>query len=161
MRFILRLLGLEKAIPLVLVGFLLVFCCLCPLSSLASRVVMVFMPARTSPQPTPTAGPAADESDRPVYASAAVRPEDDVRATILVHVASNADLWLEGSKGKQTGPFRRFRTPPLEAGRWYGYELRARWLDGDKVVEQTRRVEIRAGGQTEVDFTRPAPTEQR
>jgi uncharacterized protein (TIGR03000 family) len=130
---------------------LVLFCCISPLSFLASRLVLASRPARAPEPPTPTAA-----SNAPAAAHAAKTPATaaiEARATVVVHVPAEAELWLEGSKGKQTGEIRRFRTPPLEAGRNYSYEVRARWRAEGKVVDQTREVAVCGGETTVVDFT--------
>ena len=88
-------------------------------------------------------------------------PSDDAdsRALLLVQVPATAEVWLEGRQGKQTGPSRTFRTPPLEQGVEYEYEVRARWPADDRVVDRTRRVKVRASVKTEVDFTKPDAAE--
>jgi uncharacterized protein (TIGR03000 family) len=69
----------------------------------------------------------------------------------------DADLWLGGERCKLIGRSRSYQTPPLEVGKDFEFILRARWLEGDRVADQTRHVTIRAGDKAEVDFTRPEP----
>jgi uncharacterized protein (TIGR03000 family) len=78
-------------------------------------------------------------------------------ATIYVHVPASAELWFDGSPTKQTGDQREFQSPPLERGQNYTYELRARWTDNGRVVDETRKVPVHANGSLSVDFTQPAP----
>src|SRR5262249_29397468 len=57
-----------------------------------------------------------------------------------------------GEKTSQRGQFRRFVTPALEQGQNYTYEIRAVWDDNGNKVERTRKVQVRAGQQSSVDF---------
>ena len=50
-----------------------------------------------------------------------------------------------------------FQSPPLDPGRNYTYEVRARWTEDAKEVSQTRKVRVRIGQRVTVDFTRPEP----
>ena len=73
--------------------------------------------------------------------------------------SSDAALWLEGAKTKQTGTMREFVSPPLTPGEDYVYEVRARWVDSaGEFVNQTRNVTVRAGQQVMIDFTKPQST---
>jgi uncharacterized protein (TIGR03000 family) len=78
-------------------------------------------------------------------------------ATVTLRVPADADVWFNGDPTTQRGESRQFASPPLSPGRDYHYEVRARWTEGDRIVDQTRRVTVRADGRTDVDFTRPEP----
>jgi uncharacterized protein (TIGR03000 family) len=78
---------------------------------------------------------------------------DSRTATINVQVPADAELWFEGEKTNQTGPNRLFRSPALEAGQNYSYDVKARWMENGKPVEQTRIVRVRAGEMSQVNFT--------
>lgn len=79
-------------------------------------------------------------------------PPLDRAAHLGVHVPADAELWLEGNPTQQTGTFRRFVTPLLEPGERYEYELRARWQQEGKEMEQVKKVVIRAGERISVSF---------
>jgi uncharacterized protein (TIGR03000 family) len=78
-------------------------------------------------------------------------------ALIAVRVPPNAELWFEGKKTTQTGPVREFQTPSLALGQEYTYNVRARWKEGDRDVEQTRKVTLRAGDRLGINFMPPRP----
>ena len=59
----------------------------------------------------------------------------------------NAELWLNGVKVQQTGQMRNFITPPLDPGKTYKYEIRAKWTQAGKPFEQTRMLTVEAGQQ--------------
>jgi uncharacterized protein (TIGR03000 family) len=86
----------------------------------------------------------------------AATPADD-KAHVRVVVPAGAEVWFDGERTSQSGSLREFVSPPLAPDDMYAYEVRARWMENGKPVEQTRRVLVRAGALTTVDFTRPAP----
>ena len=94
----------------------------------------------------PPSAPAADP-DAGVTASAAV---------VRVRVPTDAEVWFSDDPTTQRGELRRFITPPLEAGRNQGYEVRARWRQDGKSVERTEVVRVHPGDRLTVDFL-PAP----
>lgn len=82
-------------------------------------------------------------------------------ARILVRIPTGARLWIDGEATSQKSAQRTFLTPKLESGRTHAYELRARWNQDGRVVEETREIHVRANRTTRVDFTvpvaRPSP----
>ena len=70
-----------------------------------------------------------------------------------LRVSANAEVWLEGSKTAQAGSFRSFVIPPLDPGRDYSYQIRARWMEDGRAIEQTRAVTIRAGDRLTLNLT--------
>lgn len=85
-------------------------------------------------------------------------------ARIDVQVPADAEVWIEDAPTAQTGPERHFVSPPLLRGRRYAYQLRARWTENGKAVEQTRDLVVRAGEHAAARFptevepeTLPAP----
>jgi len=76
-------------------------------------------------------------------------------AEVNVRVPASAELWFDNHKTRQTGLVRQFITPPLEQGKSFTYNLRARWTENGAPMDQTRTVEVQAGRQASVDFTAP------
>lgn len=72
--------------------------------------------------------------------------------TLMVHVPAGAEVWLNGTRTKSTGPLREFVSPPLEAGWKYSYEVRARWTENGKAVERTRALRVQPGQKLDVDL---------
>jgi uncharacterized protein (TIGR03000 family) len=73
-------------------------------------------------------------------------------------VPANATIWVEGVKTDQTGTQREFVSPELTPGKRFTYTVRVRSrADDGKVVDETRKVYVRAGDRWRVDFTKPAP----
>jgi uncharacterized protein (TIGR03000 family) len=72
---------------------------------------------------------------------------------ITIRVPAEAKIWFDGEQTGQTGTTRVFVSPPLELGRDYHYEVRARWQDGEGTVERTRRLSFRAGETIGLDFS--------
>jgi uncharacterized protein (TIGR03000 family) len=73
-----------------------------------------------------------------------------------VEVPPDAEVYLEGVKTTQTGSNRLFVSPPLTPGKQYVYEIRARWSDNGRPVEQMRSLVVTAGDRLTVSF--PTPT---
>ncbi len=80
-------------------------------------------------------------------------------AVLSVHVPADAKVWFDGDETKQTGAERDFKSAPLPVGRLYHYDVRARWKEGGRVMDQTRRVPASANRRTVVDFTKPNPND--
>ena len=81
----------------------------------------------------------------------------DNSAHIRMEVPADAEVWFAGVRTSQTGPVRDFVSPPLGPATRCVYEVRARWKENGRPVEQTREVTVRANAWVNVDFTRPAP----
>jgi uncharacterized protein (TIGR03000 family) len=67
----------------------------------------------------------------------------------------NAEVWIQGQRTQQRGTWREFVSPPLTGDRNYVYDIRARWTEDGRDVEQTRTVPVQPSGVATVDFTRP------
>jgi uncharacterized protein (TIGR03000 family) len=77
---------------------------------------------------------------------------DPTAAMLNVRVPTDAVVWLEGNPTKQSGASRLFVSPPLERGHDYTYEVRARWKDNGRDVEETRTLTVHAGDRLNVAF---------
>jgi uncharacterized protein (TIGR03000 family) len=75
-----------------------------------------------------------------------------------VEVPATAEVTIEGVKSKQTGTSRQFVSPKLVPGKQYVYEIRARWTEDGRTVEQTRNLVVTAGEQLAVSFVAPSAT---
>jgi uncharacterized protein (TIGR03000 family) len=81
----------------------------------------------------------------------------DGTAQVTVIVPADAEVFFDGNATTQTGTERVYQSPPLEKGFTYHYSIRARWTEGGKPVEQTRKVSVKPGARARVDFTSPLP----
>jgi uncharacterized protein (TIGR03000 family) len=97
-------------------------------------------PVFVTPPVFAATSPAAAEEDY-AYGSA----EDSNVAVIRLRLPANAEVWFDGSKTSQSGSLRPFVTTPLEPGKDYSYEIRARWTQDGRAIEQTRRIIFRPG----------------
>lgn len=80
---------------------------------------------------------------------------DESPAKIRVMLPPDAALIIDGAPTNSTSDVRDFVTPPLEAGRNFHYDLRARLTrDGNEVTIE-RRVTVRAGRETVADMNLP------
>ncbi len=84
------------------------------------------------------------------------------RALVQVRVPDNAEVFFEGEKTNQPGSPRRFISPPLQPGKTFTYDIRARWTDNSgKPVEKTQQVKVQAGRRSMVDGQGPARQQER
>lgn len=132
-----------------------------------------YSPGYYAPQySAPAAAPSSYQSFYPPEADGQGPVPGDAPATVEVRLPAGAELWFGSFQTDQAGSTRRFESPPLTAGRDYTYEVRARWAQAGRPVEQTRTVRVRAGQAVRVDFltagpapperlTAPAPREDR
>jgi uncharacterized protein (TIGR03000 family) len=85
-------------------------------------------------------------------------PQTDPIAHLVVQVPADAEVWLEGTKTRQSGTTRTFDSPPLTRGADYGYEIRARWKQDGREMEQVQNVVVHAGERLSVTFPKtPQP----
>jgi uncharacterized protein (TIGR03000 family) len=73
-------------------------------------------------------------------------------ATLRVRLTPDAQLVIDDYQTRQTGPLRRFVSPPLELGKSYYYRLQWTYQKEGKLVTQKKVVSIRAGADEEVDL---------
>jgi uncharacterized protein (TIGR03000 family) len=110
-----------------------------------------FQPAFTfTPPPYPRLAPGALGGRRGGAADA--RP-----AVVTFTVPPGSELWIGTWKTDKPGPERTFRLGPLRPGVVHSYQVRIRWRQAGRSVQERRRVDVRAGDRVTVDFTRPAP----
>jgi len=95
-------------------------------------------PAATPVPPQPTDG-----------ARGAV-PSDSVLLT--VHVPTAARIYVNGAATTSTGSLRRYVSSGLEAGRRYGYEVRAEWTQDGRTLQQVKSVNLAPGQQASLAF---------
>ncbi|MBX9626966.1 MAG: TIGR03000 domain-containing protein [Gemmataceae bacterium] len=74
-------------------------------------------------------------------------------ATVVITLPADARLTFNGVPAAATGGTRTFRTPVLDAGREYAYDLTAEVLEGGTIRSAKRRVVLRANERVEVTLT--------
>jgi uncharacterized protein (TIGR03000 family) len=99
----------------------------------------------------------ASASDAPASGSD-VRTQPDQRVAITVKLPAHAKLWFDKRKTKETGPVRKFHSPPLKPGQKYTYTIRARWKKKGHTVTQMQKVVVSAGAHLRVNFPAPRKT---
>ncbi len=72
-----------------------------------------------------------------------------------VEVPGEATVWIEDRQMNQTGPSRQFASPPLEPGKTYIYDIRARWTENGQQIEQRQSISVQAGSSVTVRFPTP------
>ena len=76
----------------------------------------------------------------------------DTTAYLNIRVPADAQIWVEGNKTTSTGTVRAFQSPPLTPGSSYTYDIRATWNENGREVTQTQKVNVTAGGDSNVVF---------
>src|SRR5262245_14511022 len=94
------------------------------------------------------------------WAATAQPGAKDAPAEITIIVPADAEVFFDGNPTKEKGTERLYVTPPLVVGKTYSYEVRARWEDGGKPVERTRKVEVTGGARVRVNLLAPAGEQQ-
>jgi uncharacterized protein (TIGR03000 family) len=74
-------------------------------------------------------------------------------ATVIIKLPADARLTVNGQETKVSNGEQRFRTPALEPGRTYSYEMTVTGKKADKEMTVTRKVTVRAGQESLADFT--------
>ena len=103
--------------------------------------------------------PVPDDDIPPVPDEATPKAPTDNTARIHVNLPPEAQLWFEGHLTGQTGAKRDFYSPKLAPGKTFLYRIRARWREGDRVVEQSGEFKVRANETTTVRFPLPRKDE--
>jgi uncharacterized protein (TIGR03000 family) len=65
-----------------------------------------------------------------------------------------AEVWIQGQRTVQGGTNRKYQFTPPPSGQNYAYEVKARWREGDRDVEQTQTVPIQPGVPLSVSFSK-------
>lgn len=126
------------------------------------------LPGGTYP-PIPSPGLPAVPRTMPGDGFAQPRPADEVRyktpledeanrGKVLVRVPADARLFVEGKQLSVKDGERTFVTPPLPADREAVYSFKVEYTRDGETLTQTKKVRVRAGGFTSVDFADLIPT---
>jgi uncharacterized protein (TIGR03000 family) len=70
---------------------------------------------------------------------------------------ADAKLTIDGAATQSTSAERSFITPPLEQGKTFHYTFRAEFVRGAKTITVTEQVPVRAGRESVVSLSWPAP----
>lgn len=77
---------------------------------------------------------------------------DSATATIVVNVPADARIFFDGAPTTQSGAQRIYTTPALATPGTYVYQLKAEATREGRVVSRTKRVVVKPGEKTEVNF---------
>jgi uncharacterized protein (TIGR02246 family) len=95
----------------------------------------------------------------PIIASASAQPSHAqaarAGAVITVAVPPDAQVFFDGAPTAQGGSERRFLSPLLDVGPKYNYDVRARWTQNGRTVQQTQKVSVTGGDTVRIDFLAP------
>jgi len=81
-----------------------------------------------------------------------VPEQSSLAVTMSIRVPPDAEVWFGDVKTNLTGAERLFVSPPLEPGKDYTYEIRARWNEDGRPVERTRTLQVHAGDRLNISF---------
>jgi uncharacterized protein (TIGR03000 family) len=73
-------------------------------------------------------------------------------ATVVIKAPTDVRVLVDGQETARNAAEETFTTPALQPGRVYQYVFKAEAVRDGKTVALTRRVEVQAGRQSEVDF---------
>jgi uncharacterized protein (TIGR03000 family) len=73
-------------------------------------------------------------------------------ALVNIYVPANAEVWIDDVKTKQVGETRSFKSPPLEPGKTYLYDIRVHWVENGQDMDSKRTIKVQAGRTAHVDF---------
>jgi uncharacterized protein (TIGR03000 family) len=73
------------------------------------------------------------------------------RVMLNIQAPAGANLWISDVFVGQGGSSRQFVSPPLENGRTYTYDIKARWMQDGREMTSARTLEFQ-GGQTNLSF---------
>jgi uncharacterized protein (TIGR03000 family) len=99
----------------------------------------------------------AGSSGMPVYQAgyrSSGSSQGDSPAWVRVTVPNeNARVWFNDQPTQQTGMDRLYVSPPLQPGSPYYYTVKATWMADGREVNQERKVEVKPGQETTVNFS--------
>jgi uncharacterized protein (TIGR03000 family) len=77
---------------------------------------------------------------------------DKVVATLRVLLPDEAQLQIDDSATKSTGPERRFTTPPLAKGKAYFYTFKWTYSDGGQAITRMAVIQFKGGEEKLIDL---------
>src|SRR5687768_9578201 len=102
----------------------------------------------------PGDAPAAPMGDVPPEAPPAGEETsiDKADGLLAIEVPADAKIFVNGQATRSTGEHREFVSRDLELGYNYAYEVRAEVIRDGQTIEQTKKIDLRAGKRAEVAF---------
>jgi uncharacterized protein (TIGR03000 family) len=94
-------------------------------------------------------------------ATARATPAAAAPAHVTVRLPENGRLFVDGVAYPRRSTAPTFDTPALEPGRSYFYTFRVEVPDAGETRSESRRIEVRAGKQVDVDFRTPTTVASR
>jgi uncharacterized protein (TIGR03000 family) len=106
-------------------------------------------PAYGYPAPVMSGGPATPPPGETLKKEEVSAPD---RARLIVELPANAKLYVDDQPISDAAPTKSFRTPVLQKGQEFFYEVRVEAMRDGKPVSETRRVVVKAGAVVRSDF---------
>ncbi len=115
-------------------------------------------PEATSPEPK-SPEPKSPESKGPESTSSMRRPREQtgIRARVVVELPADARLYVDEQLVATTAGRQVLRTPPLQPGQTYFYDMRLEVVRDGKTSTETRQLTLRPGDEVAASFTEPGP----
>ena len=66
------------------------------------------------------------------------------RAKLTLNVPENSEVWLNGKKIDSKNRKIVFESPKLESGKSAVFDFKVIWLEGDKKIEEAKKIELKA-----------------
>jgi uncharacterized protein (TIGR03000 family) len=98
--------------------------------------------------------------DKPKKKEGAIETGRAAPARLLVALPADAELFIDGQPTRSAESLRTFTTPNLQPGDTYYYVLRIEMQRDGKRVAEDRRVLLRAGEETRINFNDSAQVVQ-
>jgi uncharacterized protein (TIGR03000 family) len=102
-------------------------------------------PAQTDGSGDPLGYSSAAQPSRLATPANYVPAVADTTVAFDLRVPVDAEVWFNDSKTEQTGAFRQFVSPRLTPKQAGLYDVRCRWQQNGRQLEQTRHVSVHAG----------------
>jgi uncharacterized protein (TIGR03000 family) len=105
------------------------------------------------PQPAEPPATVPDSRSLRPYLTYATTAGGTGRGTVVVKLPADAELYAENRRLTLTSGERTFVTPPLPVGQTYTYTFRAEYTRDGETVSRSKRVEVRAGATSTLEFS--------
>ncbi len=101
--------------------------------------------------PAPAGSSAPQQRQMPKVPEPQLEPTSS--AQVVIKASAEVRVLVNGQLTRRSGALTTFRTPQLTVGQTYSYEFQAQVVRDGRTVSRTRKVQVRAGAQTVVDFS--------
>jgi uncharacterized protein (TIGR03000 family) len=109
--------------------------------------------AQPMPAQPPASVPESPSYRRPIAGPTGLPTGNSAnRATVVVHLPTDAKLYAEGRPLTLTSAERTFVSPPLPGGPEYSYTFRAEYTRNGETITQAKRITVKPGQMARLEF---------